>query len=90
MLGDHINHQSENGIDFQGILVKTDFLDKEEAANLMNGLDEMPWDTSQSGRRKQVKMLIMSFNKIISSIKSFIELWTKNKFQKNEISVENL
>lgn len=55
MLNDHINHQPENGIEFPGILVRTDFLDKDEVTNLMNGIDEMPWDSSQSGRRKQVK-----------------------------------
>ncbi|KAJ6649936.1 Alpha-ketoglutarate-dependent dioxygenase alkB like 4 [Pseudolycoriella hygida] len=53
VLSDHDNHRSEEGIPFPGVLVKEDFLDENEAANLMKGIDEMPWDASQSGRRKQ-------------------------------------
>lgn len=53
VLDNHKNHDSENGIKLPGILVKTNFLDKDEATILMNGIDESPWDGSQSGRRKQ-------------------------------------
>lgn len=56
VVDNHENHQTENGIEFPGVLVKTDFLDNDEATSLMNGIDEMPWDGSQSGRRKQVKL----------------------------------
>lgn len=31
-----------------------DFLSENEEADLMKGIDEMPWELSQSGRRKQV------------------------------------
>jgi alkylated DNA repair protein alkB family protein 4 len=31
-----------------------DFLSADEEERLMNGIDEMIWDSSQSGRRKQV------------------------------------
>ncbi len=56
MLNNHPNHtDDENGIEFPGILVKTNFLDDHEASRLMSGIDEMHWDGSQSGRRKQVK-----------------------------------
>lgn len=56
VLTNHVNHNSENGIELPGIFVKTNFLDENEAKNLMNGIDEMPWDGSQSGRRKQVNL----------------------------------
>ncbi|XP_046986175.1 alpha-ketoglutarate-dependent dioxygenase alkB homolog 4-like [Schistocerca americana] len=39
--------------EFPGIYTQLDFLTPEEEAILINGIDEMPWDLSQSGRRKQ-------------------------------------
>jgi hypothetical protein len=36
-------------VDFQ-----LDFLSEEEACLLAKGIDDTPWDPSQSGRRKQV------------------------------------
>lgn len=51
ILNEHQNHK--NGIDFPGILVQLDFINSDEELKLMKGIDEMKWDTSQSGRRKQ-------------------------------------
>jgi len=39
--------------EFPGILVLRDFITLEEEAGLVAGLDGLPWDSSQSGRRKQ-------------------------------------
>ncbi|KAH8404878.1 hypothetical protein KR222_008688 [Zaprionus bogoriensis] len=36
-----------------GVLVQEQFLSREEGAQLLADLDDLPWDTSQSGRRKQ-------------------------------------
>ncbi|XP_055683957.1 alpha-ketoglutarate-dependent dioxygenase alkB homolog 4 [Lutzomyia longipalpis] len=51
VLEEHENHSE--GIDFPGILVLPDFITDSEEEELMCGIDGMPWDTSQSGRRKQ-------------------------------------
>ncbi len=37
-----------------------DWLSEEEERNLIKGMDEMPWDISQSGRRKQVNKIAIS------------------------------
>lgn len=54
VLADHPAHNSQEGIEFPGVYVGTDFLSEEEEIILMQGIDGMPWDISQSGRRKQV------------------------------------
>ncbi|XP_055713522.1 alpha-ketoglutarate-dependent dioxygenase alkB homolog 4 [Phlebotomus papatasi] len=51
VLKDHDNHS--NGLDFPGIFVLPDFISESEEIGLMRGIDGMPWDISQSGRRKQ-------------------------------------
>ncbi|XP_042871331.1 alpha-ketoglutarate-dependent dioxygenase alkB homolog 4-like [Penaeus japonicus] len=48
----HPNHGGES-IKFPGVKVIQNFVSKEEEAELMRHLDEVPWDLSQSGRRKQ-------------------------------------
>lgn len=48
----HPNHQGE-GIPFPGVKIIQDFISEEEERDLMNSIDEVPWDLSQSGRRKQ-------------------------------------
>jgi alkylated DNA repair protein alkB family protein 4 len=49
---EHGNHTGE-ALDFPGVLVVLDFITKEEEALLVEGCDSLPWDLSQSGRRKQ-------------------------------------
>jgi alkylated DNA repair protein alkB family protein 4 len=49
---DHPNHNGTS-FDFSGIYIQLDFLSVAEEENLIKGIDEMNWDQSQSGRRKQ-------------------------------------
>ncbi|KAE8744758.1 hypothetical protein FOCC_FOCC008574 [Frankliniella occidentalis] len=48
----HPNHEGQP-IDYSGIFIQMDWLSEEEEMSLIKGMDEMPWDISQSGRRKQ-------------------------------------
>ncbi|XP_026742578.1 alpha-ketoglutarate-dependent dioxygenase alkB homolog 4 [Trichoplusia ni] len=48
----HPNHEGDP-IDYPGIFIQPDFISEEEERDLMKNIDEMPWDISQSGRRKQ-------------------------------------
>lgn len=53
ILDDHeVGHDSP-GISFPGVLVHLDWISKEDEQILIDGFDSLPWDTSQSGRRKQ-------------------------------------
>uniref|UniRef100_A0A336MNU2 CSON003591 protein n=1 Tax=Culicoides sonorensis TaxID=179676 RepID=A0A336MNU2_CULSO len=47
------SHNNLQGHAFPGILVIPEFLTKDEMNRLMKGIDELHWDVSQSGRRKQ-------------------------------------
>ncbi|KAH8298065.1 hypothetical protein KR018_005960 [Drosophila ironensis] len=49
----HSEHRREQGLPLPGILVQESFLSPEEGDRLINDLDALPWDISQSGRRKQ-------------------------------------
>lgn len=46
-------HGGQGGEEYPGVLIQLDFLSEAEERALMKGIDEMPWDVSQSGRRKQ-------------------------------------
>lgn len=48
----HPNHEGKS-ISYPGIYIKLDFLSENEENGLIRDLDKIPWDTSQSGRRKQ-------------------------------------
>lgn len=48
----HPDHEGES-INFPGVYIQFDFLTENEEKLLIQNLDEMPWDISQSGRRKQ-------------------------------------
>ncbi|XP_066997753.1 alpha-ketoglutarate-dependent dioxygenase alkB homolog 4 [Anabrus simplex] len=52
IIADHPNHAG-TAIHFPGVYILLNFLSVEEESYLMKGIDEMPWDLSQSGRRKQ-------------------------------------
>ncbi|XP_018326312.1 alpha-ketoglutarate-dependent dioxygenase alkB homolog 4 [Agrilus planipennis] len=54
-LGDIQKHPYHIGehIPFNGIYIKLDFLNKEEEEFLLENIDSVAWDSSQSGRRKQ-------------------------------------
>jgi len=48
-------HPDHHGscVDFPGVLLVPDFITEEEETVLVDGCDSLPWDLSQSGRRKQ-------------------------------------
>lgn len=50
----HPEHNEQAGFDFPGVFVLPDFISPVEENALMVGIDGLPWDISQSGRRKQV------------------------------------
>lgn len=54
ILRQHPQHNGQSGIEFPGVVVKPEFISESERTDLMTGIDELPWDISQSGRRKQV------------------------------------
>lgn len=48
------DHRTLTGLDFPGVLVQLDFIDDNEANQLVRDVDEtLGWDNSQSGRRKK-------------------------------------
>ncbi|XP_054000359.1 alpha-ketoglutarate-dependent dioxygenase alkB homolog 4 [Hylaeus anthracinus] len=51
----YTNHPDHEGkaIEFPGVYIKLDFLNSNDNALLSNALDDIPWEVSQSGRRKQ-------------------------------------
>ena len=44
---------SDSLVNFSGIVVIPDFISSDEEKELVKNLDDLPWDISQSGRRKQ-------------------------------------
>ncbi|XP_032669101.1 alpha-ketoglutarate-dependent dioxygenase alkB homolog 4 [Odontomachus brunneus] len=46
-------HHDGNLIEYPGVYIKLDYLNEDEAEELMKALDCLPWQASQSGRRKQ-------------------------------------
>lgn len=54
-INDYKNHPNHQGtpVPFNGIYVQENFLAEGEHDVLMQGIDSMPWELSQSGRRKQ-------------------------------------
>lgn len=55
IIEEHPNHDYKSGLEFPGVYIQPDFISFDEEKSLMNGIDAMNWDASQSGRRKQVK-----------------------------------
>ncbi|XP_055546264.1 alpha-ketoglutarate-dependent dioxygenase alkB homolog 4 isoform X1 [Wyeomyia smithii] len=54
VMADHErSHNGDEGEEYSGIYIELDFITADEENRLMRGIDEMPWDISQSGRRKQ-------------------------------------
>ncbi|XP_075220018.1 alpha-ketoglutarate-dependent dioxygenase alkB homolog 4 isoform X2 [Lycorma delicatula] len=54
-MNDYKNHPEHNGepVVFPGVYIKLDFISCDEEKQLLKALDDIPWDLSQSGRRKQ-------------------------------------
>lgn len=72
VVGEHPHHNDTTGYDFPGVFIQTDFLNETEEYELMNGIDSLKWDVSQSGRRKQVRKYLRSFKAIISNLNLFL------------------
>lgn len=53
VINSHPEHNDQNGLNFPGIYVQTDFISKSEENDLIQSIDIFGWDVSQSGRRKQ-------------------------------------
>lgn len=53
IVDEHQQGHGDEGIAFPGMMVKLDWISESEEQALMDGIDGLPWDTSQSGRRKQ-------------------------------------
>lgn len=49
---EHPHHEGDS-IDYPGVYIQLDFINEEEEKQLMENIDDVPWDISQSGRRKQ-------------------------------------
>lgn len=52
----HPDHYSSEFFRLPGISVMLDFLNDDEETDLLQAIDTIPWDVSQSGRRKQVSI----------------------------------
>lgn len=46
-------HHEGDCIDYPGVYIQLEFITEDEEIELVKNIDEMPWDISQSGRRKQ-------------------------------------
>ena len=55
-IASHPEHDNKIGIEFPGVFVSPDFISANEENALMTGIESLPWDISQSGRRKQVSV----------------------------------
>lgn len=53
IVDEHRGGHSESGISFPGMFVSLNWISEAEEQALFEGFDGLPWDTSQSGRRKQ-------------------------------------
>ncbi|XP_035908515.1 alpha-ketoglutarate-dependent dioxygenase alkB homolog 4 [Anopheles stephensi] len=56
VLAEHADTPQHGGVQgetYPGVYIDLDFLSTDEEVELLHGLDELPWDVSQSGRRKQ-------------------------------------
>lgn len=73
ILNEHPAHSNE-GLHFPGVYIQTDFISEQEEQLIMRGIDEMPWDISQSGRRKQVNIYTL-FNHIHMHVETFFFLF---------------
>ena len=66
--------------DFPGILIVEDFISEDEETQLLADLDVLPWDVSQSGRRKQNFGPRANFNKRKAKVGQFAGFPQTTKF----------
>lgn len=88
------NHPNHIGTsyNFNGVFIEHDFITEEEESTLISNLDAMPWDLSQSGRRKQVHLTVFFF-KIPTEIKKIYHIFQnfgpKCNFKKRRLAIGN-
>lgn len=89
VLDQHPLHANEIGLEFPGVYIQSDFLSENEEAALMRGIDEMPWDISQSGRRKQVNLLVIDLiSEILTTPRTFLQNFgPKTNFKKMKLAL---
>jgi len=75
---------------FPGIKIIKDFVTPEEEATLTSGLDDLPWDASQSGRRKQNFGPRANFNKRKAKCGPFSGFPSCTKFIQDRFATEPL
>lgn len=56
VLEEHPQHDHRNSLELPGVIVVPNFITDKEALTLIEGIDSLKWDISQSGRRKQVNV----------------------------------
>ncbi|XP_018570128.1 alpha-ketoglutarate-dependent dioxygenase alkB homolog 4 [Anoplophora glabripennis] len=81
----HPNHKGE-AIKFPGIYIDLNFLSDTEEKLLINDLDEIPWDLSQSGRRKQNFGPKCNFKKRKLRLGNFIGFPSSTKFVQDKFN----
>ncbi|KAK0174717.1 hypothetical protein PV327_010454 [Microctonus hyperodae] len=86
---EHPNHKG-NSIFFSGVHIKTNFLNDDEANKLMKDLDDIPWEISQSGRRKQNFGPKCNFNKRRLRLGSFNGFPKSTKFVQDKLAEDEL
>ncbi|XP_057658683.1 alpha-ketoglutarate-dependent dioxygenase alkB homolog 4 [Diorhabda carinulata] len=80
----HENHFAQP-IQYPGIFIKSDFLSETEENELVKCLDAMPWDSSQSGRRKQNFGPKCNFKKKKIRLGTFEGFPLKTQFVQNKL-----
>ncbi|XP_057332771.1 alpha-ketoglutarate-dependent dioxygenase alkB homolog 4 [Microplitis mediator] len=82
---EHPNHTG-NPIYYSGVYIKLNFLSEKETNNLITDIDNLPWDTSQSGRRKQNYGPKCNFKKRRLSLGNFNGFPITTKFIQKKLS----
>ncbi|KAF7996056.1 hypothetical protein HCN44_009841 [Aphidius gifuensis] len=89
LLNNHPNHTG-TPIFYPGVFIKLDFLSHQESKNLINNLDELSWETSQSGRRKQNYGPKCNFKKRKLRLGNFNGFPITTKFVQHKLNNESL
>jgi len=85
----HPNHTGLS-LDFDGVLLVPDFITEDEEKILVQGCDSLPWDLSQSGRRKQNFGPKTNFKKKRINGKSFEGFPKFSQFAQEKLRSEDL
>lgn len=81
----HSSHD-DKPIDFPGIYIKHEFITPEEEQRLLTGINALPWQLSQSGRRKQNFGPKCNFNKRKIQLGDFKGFPAFSKFVQDKFS----